>query len=385
MNTKIKNFFLVIIFLFLIIITHKIFAIECDFLPTIDYALYDKWDYSLPETGPAISTKYKIFRKQRFIPVIFLYNFKVNENSFAKVIYDLNIKNSDGKNIYKLENITALDKKIPIHNTFQIASNFLAIDFEPKHKLGKYKVEVQIFDLVGNNLTSKSFFVNLVEYEPTGNFKNINEVEKWMQSYYFTPEPEKALNALIYSLKYFAMSSEKDRDNSFNVFIAFYRNILNDNKYLISYLLEEYNKQKNIKVKNYLLFLFSKIDFDDQIFVKKLNSKEKEQYFKYKKESFPNPMIYEVTSGGDLDILWATFFATGKYAPILRLVQTLEFANFKNNPENRKYYTYQVLVWSLKANYNYYRLVKAYCDYIYKNENLSEIIKSELGNIINSK
>jgi hypothetical protein len=97
-------------------------------------------------------------------------------------------------------------------------------------------------------------------------------------------------------------------------------------------------------------------------------------------------------------MLWATFMAGGSYQPILKLIQTLEYTKFqgdlekfessKQTAEDRQKAIndaiYDSLVWSLTSNCRQHRLVKEYCIWALKYENLSNVQRGELKKILKS-
>jgi hypothetical protein len=107
----------------------------------------------------------------------------------------------------------------------------------------------------------------------------------------------------------------------------------------------------------------------------------------------------EYTTGHELDILWAEFFATGKYAPVKQIVNSLILSKYKGTlkkiesgelkPVTKEIkrqvvleLTYQSAVWSLISNCKQAPLVFQYCAFMYENEPLDEEIKIQLGMIL---
>jgi hypothetical protein len=107
----------------------------------------------------------------------------------------------------------------------------------------------------------------------------------------------------------------------------------------------------------------------------------------------------EVRSAVQLDVLWAEFLATGKYAPIRRIVDALALIKYTGTLERIKsgeikkvteaiemQANYEAIhraaVWSLHSNCKQMPLVHKYCVFMYANEDLAASVKRQLGAIL---
>jgi hypothetical protein len=154
-------------------------------------------------------------------------------------------------------------------------------------------------------------------------------------------------------------------------------------------------KTRDVKTKIYLLYLLTYANIAPVDFFNSLEGVEKETYLKIKDSSLAD--IYgTIVDASQLDMLWGTFMASGSYQPILKLIQTLEYTKYQGfldkykkseqTPEDRQNAMnnaiYNALVWSLKSNCAQHKLVRAYCEWAFQQEHLSEVQKKELKAIL---
>ena len=135
--------------------------------------------------------------------------------------------------------------------------------------------------------------------------------------------------------------------------------------------------------------------FQESEFLDLMNNEEKEAYNKIKDSGF-NDIYGEINSGTQLDMLWSTFFANGKYKPILKLIQTLDYIKYKGSIENYKNSkkteedkqnayreaVFQAAEWSLSSNCKTFELVKDYANWALYNEDLNENQRKQLKKIL---
>lgn len=213
---------------------------------------------------------------------------------------------------------------------------------------------------------------------------------KWFEKYYENPKPESALSYYLY----YSQSSLSDKESSFWPIFSVFSEIFKNNSYLLPSIVKCY-KNQDLKTKFFFLYLitYSNIGTDD--FFNSLTGDEKDAYLKIKDAPMPN--IYDTISDpSQLDMLWGTFMANGSYKPILKLIQTLDYTRFQGDLDKFKKSKqteddrqkainnaiYNSLVWSLKSNCKQHELVLSYCKWAYQYENLSEVQRGELKNIV---
>ena len=103
-----------------------------------------------------------------------------------------------------------------------------------------------------------------------------------------------------------------------------------------------------------------------------------------------------MNSGTHLDIQWATFSATGRFEPIKKIIDSLEFSKYsgavdayKNSDKTEKDREealldaiFQAARWSLMSNIEQHDLVKKYCIYSFINDKHPDDVRFWLGVIL---
>jgi hypothetical protein len=147
-----------------------------------------------------------------------------------------------------------------------------------------------------------------------------------------------------------------------------------------------------------MLYLIKYSEIAPEDFYAKLDNVPKAMLAKLNKSDLPNP-YGEIVVPAQLDMLWNIFSSNGNYAPIIKLIQTLDYVKYKGALEKFKTSAkseddkkkamgealYNSVVWSMKSNIKQHPLVKEYCEWALKNEELSATQKRELRQILKSK
>ena len=165
-----------------------------------------------------------------------------------------------------------------------------------------------------------------------------------------------------------------------------------ENKYHIDHLASRFEKATEEQQKKIILMLHW-LNMLDKI---KATPEEKAAYKAWASQVvLPDP-YGETLSGGQQDMLWAEFFATGRIRPIRKLISNLEYSKYKGSIEAYKESkkteedklnaykdaVFQSAVWSLASNCKQHALVAKYCIYLHDNGKLSANEKSLLGVIL---
>lgn len=379
-------------FLALLVLTFSQFAFCIDgiLLKTTDYSFRDKWDNTFGKTVPKIFETDVVYRGQNlFLPVISM-DFALKDGA-AKAKYSIQIKKPDQSIYMSEDNLDFIDRKIINKDYLQMSTSVVRISFTDKDVLGKYAIQVTINDLNSNKtkvITSEIELKPLVPYQDKV-FNDDNDFSRWLSEYYIQPKPTEAVAAYLYYTK----SKFSEDDKVFLSIFSEFLEITRNNTFILPQILEAFKKEDD-KCRIFLLYLLYP-NFEEKDYIHLLNDKEKGALEKVKEMKIPD--IYgEVYSGEQLDMLWSTFMGSGAYKPILKLVETLDYAKYKGDLEKYKTSSkteedkkkaiknavYDALVWSLESNSKQHELVLNYCNWILKYENLNPTQKSELEEIL---
>jgi len=376
--------------LFIIIVSH-VFAIEGLLVKTIDYSFSEKWSNNL--SIPKLTISDTVYKGQYIYLTAIAGDYQLNTENKAVVQYSINITRPDNSVYFFQENLPIIDRKLENSNNLHMSDAKLKISFEANDLFGEYKIELKIFDRVSGQSKSIKSSLILAETPPVEKFivKNQDEFTNWIGNYFKQPKPATALANYIYYSK-----SELSKDNSkfytiFSVFLEIFRN----NKFLLPQVLNSYEKQEE-KTKLFLIYLLHFSDNGATAFLENLKGTEKEYYKQIKESKLPE-LYGEIIDNSQLDMLWATFLASGSYEPVLKLIKTLDYVKYSGeiekyqNSSNKSEASrqkainntiYTALVWSLQSNCKQYDLVKGYAKWTLEYGDLNELQKEELNKIL---
>lgn len=380
--------------LFLLCLSIQVYSINGILIKTVDYSLKEKWTNTLGSTGPRITTCDTIFKGQNTYIAAIATDYEIDANSMSNILYSIKITNPDNKIYSSQENLLLSQAKVSNKNYLQMSDVVLNICFKNEDNLGTYKIDVDIIDKVSGKTKNIKGSIVLAEL-PTYNsylVKDDNHFSEWIHSYYKNPRPEYALAYYMHYIK----SDLSGDDSKFLPIFGIFLEIFKNNKFLAQQVMDCYENQ-DLRTKIFLLYLLYQSELGSDIFYKKLEGDEKATYLELKNS--PRIDIYDtILDSSQLDILWSTFFASGSYKPIFKLIQTLDYVSFHGDLEKYKESNqtekdrqnalndaiYGALIWSLKSNIRHHQLVSDYCNWAYQFGELTNIQKDELKSILDT-
>lgn len=390
-----------IFFLMLVLYIQPIYAEDSKLVLTHDKSVNDKWFRVRSEDIPFLVSVNQVFQGQDLLILLFFMQPGINANGEAKIYYDFKVTHPDGEILLEQKHVKVIDARILNKKTVRLSESIPIISL--RKEPGRYLVQVEVQDEVARTIQHHQQEIELMEYVYERYFQDENTYNIWMKGYYNNPTPEKLLDGLIF----FSNLDSKIRTKAYPAAWGFYSKALNDNPYLITNLLKLYSAQSN-DTKMMILSLLPYLEYDHSSFINQLNENEKRfytawqsRYLKYPVEGIQTKSIkFEdtVMIGSKLDMLWGTFFASGEYIHIKKLVEVLELAQYsgyfnqfkesKNTMLEEKAaldLVYQTVKWSIDSNYRQHKLVRDYCNFIYDNEELSPWVRQELMKILGRK
>ncbi len=390
------------VFLFLLVLAPDLLAVKCRINPTLLYDYADQWE-NIPKNRPPILPLVKtVVKKQYFDVHVFLWDFKAADNK-ADCTYKIKIVKPDGKVYYESKELNAYKGKLTGKTIFKVP-NSLRICFEPKDSFGKYQIKAIVYDKIGKTQASAECSMELKpmpeKYAPMKiRFNKKNKPELAM-NYYLNPEPEKLIpfflgfcqlqKELVNAKQY-----DKKRRHACNLLMAFCYYTFKNNQYLLPPLIRIV-KEQDIFYKRNLVFLLYNLNMKDKPLFEELGKEAQEFAAKLTKKS--NPFEFDKISYSEQeDILWAQFFATGKYLPIKKLSEVMrqlktnmsikKYKKLKEKTPEDKKKLYKWIVglaasWSLQTNAIQHDLVFYYCEMLYSRDIKDQFEKACLGGIL---
>lgn len=360
-------------------------------VPSLMDSDMDAW-YKVPtNSGPIIHRAYKVTQGQMFYLLIFFKGYTADKSNNLHVTYDVQVYDPSGKPTDDTgKDILAYQGPMGNPEFLILNQQFLKIVFTEKYPLGTYKIKVTAYDKVANISFTSEAAIELIPFSIGDKFKSEKEFGKWLMGYYKDPNPTKAINGVLQ----FVQLDQIWLNKNLNI-ISFFRRVFSDNSFVLKYISNNINNFSIDEKKK--LFLVVKLLRDSSLDLL-FESNNKNLYESTSELKIPDT-DGEINTAYQLDILWSEFLATGKYAPINKIVRALALSKYKGTLEKvksgeiktvtkeieRQSYleaTYQSAIWSLISNCKQMPLVFKYCVFIYENETLDEGIKMQLGTIL---
>jgi len=278
---------------------------------------------------------------------------------------------------------TQTEKKFPTH-----AENKVTLIFEPKDTAGIYTLTTTFF--IGDEKVDQHIdSIELKPFEWRGDFNDFEDFEHWMHTYYARPQIDRALTAFIY-LTPFELDKELTKNDIFtiNILRRFFTPILKNNEWLIEPFSEQYDTltaQQRLKI----LFLYAQLHEappDDEMNF----NPQALSFLKWAREQSTIP-TKPLTAGIQLDMLWAEFFASGRYKPFREIISALEYhhtfirhyeGQTLNENERQQAVLYKLARWSIEENLKEHPLLRAYTHYAWVHTSESSPIHISLGEIL---
>ncbi len=388
---------------FLACVTPDLLAVKCGINTTLLYDYTDQWNNIPKRRPPVLPLVTSVVKKQYFDVHVFLWDFKTADNK-ADCTYKIKVIKPDGKIYYESKESAAYKGVFAEKSVFR-APNNLRVCFEPQDPFGKYQIEAVIYDKIAKTEASAKCSIELKampeNYTPLKIGFNKKDKPKLVTNYYRNPQPEKLIpfflglcqlqEELVKTKKY-----DKKKQHACNLLMAFCYYTFKNNQYLIPPLLKIV-KDHDFFYKRNLVFLLHNLNTKDKLlYYKELG--EEAQKFAEKLSKTANPFEFkEIHYSEQEDILWADFFATGRYLPIKKLAEVMtqlqtnmtieKFKKIKKKTAKDKKMLYEWIValaarWSLQSNAVQHDLVFYYCETLYSRDIKDPFVKACLGGIL---
>jgi len=362
--------------------------------PSLQHENMDFWSHTPPESAPFIHTIDSVTPDQPFQLLVFAAGYALNERGNADITYDMQVYDPAGKPTEDhLTDMELFKGKANPAAPLLLSRQFAKTVFTDKYPLGSYTVKVTAHDRIADKSVAVSKTLTLEPFTMPERFKSEKAIGEWVMSYYQSPEPAKAIPAMLGVVQ----TDKKWLRRNLNV-LSFFRIVLHDNPYLVTRIAENRDQFSTEEMKRILTVLAIMDEKETEPVTKLIDGKLRDFYYQARGIQIPST-DGGITTGTQLDLLWSEFLATGAYKPIKKIVGSLALKKYsgtlkkikageldKNDPEvRRKAYldaTYGSAVWSLISNCKQLDLVYNYCIYIYQHETLDDGIKKQLYTIL---
>jgi hypothetical protein len=358
--------------------------VEARLTLSIDMSLQDRWFHSPGELGVSLAEAKSVVRGQSFAAYVFFSDLVPNDRGEVAAEYDLRVTKPSGRLHRSDERIEGHSGPKPDEPVL-LADQVLKIAFEPKDELGTYKVTLTVRDRVNGTKATVVKTIDLVEHVEGAGFADEKALDAWIQQYYRAPQPERAIAALLDAGRFGAWKDGAAAAPVFHTRTAFFQELFASNAWLFEHLLPRFDTQV-AETKPVILRLLSRSSYDAQAFAGQLKGADAETWKKVTSEARHDPLFDPVAGIGDVHTLWGTFFASGKYAPILRLCEAL--ANEETHVisddadvDGLK----KTVAESIRAQVRTQMLVKNYCSGILSSDTIQVSVRDALRKVLVAK
>lgn len=335
--------------------------------PTRQDASMDWW-YAVPaQFGPKLTLVASVAKGEYFNIVPFFKNYGVASNGEANITYDIAIVRPDGSIDEALENCDGhIGRATPPE--LIAARAVVRLCFDPEDPYGEYRINVTAYDHVANQTNTQS--AAIVQH-PFAIVKTTEEErEKLFFQYAVAPDPALALSAFLQTEHSFFNENNEPIWSA----IWFFKTIFENNEFLVPHLLAAFPGGTTKQQRDTILVLALMNRTDG---LPKLSNELRAFERAMKAGRIPDPYA-ETTTGQQLDMLWAEFFATGRIAPVEQLATALNLCSLAGTIEKIKAgeldpehpevarngmleAVFQSALWSLRSNCAQSPLLFQYC------------------------
>jgi hypothetical protein len=370
--------------------TESVHKFEVRVGPTIQYAHDDIWYHTPPETGPKFALTDKVVRHQQAYFLVTMVGPAVDVEGYSEVSYDLTIRRPDGTVSVEKKDLTAIPrgKVSPGYvNKAQAYIGFTADDSDP---LGKYTVHLVAHDLVSGGQAEWETALTVVTLEELGGPPENFDPIWWLTNYYRRPEPHLALPALM------ALSHDpasRRVPNRQGPLLGFYEQVLAENPWLAPQFKQRFATTTDDDERRLLAQVLAYVYRDDAGFARDLPEPARQAFAAVPHDKLPLPST-EPMDGGQLDVYWGRFLASGRFQPIRDLVTVVQnylpykgqleaYKNLKKKPQPPPPEVYKDVIlgtalWSLGSNAYQHELVRNYLLYLLQAKDTPPEVKPAL-------
>lgn len=377
-------------------------------LLSIDYALADKWNKSIPQAIPKLIGVTKVEKNQKYIIYLHGHDLSVDKMNSGHVQADITMSSPANMKYLEMKDCKIVSSKLS-NSGADLLHPVMECAFKPKDQFGKYKISARVRDLTDNTSETLEQELELVKFK-FDPFPNSEEAfDKWYNEYHEQPAPEKAISAFFYWLSTDIYHQDV---GDFPPVFAFFLEIFRKNAYLVPHLIELFDSQ-DARVRSFTLYALVQLKVHVAAFFNSLRDENASLYEEVTNINWNYDPYQELTSllctesdtsdeqftrpNCQLDILWGTFFASGSYEPIQRLIDVLQLQDYAEYPDKLKGNTdfslqeiqnvqlglaFQAAKFSLGKYCAQHELVRIYCSHHLNYENSPEPIKSVLESIL---
>ncbi len=378
--------------LFILMLTASSFSEPLDYMIALSRqdASLDWW-YAVPsEFTPQLSPITHVAKGEYFRIIPLFKNYGVNSNNHAHVTFDFEVVRPNGSIDEALSRCVGIDEQIETPNLLP-SHGVLNFCFDPEDPYGEYSINITAYDHVFGATNRQTAVIEHRAFV----VEEMTEADRdaLFVSYASAPDPSRALAAFLQTKRSFFTEGNEPIWSA----IWFFKTIFENNDYLIPHLLNKF-QNSSLKHQRDTILVLALMNKTDRL--PRLSGELKTIQRVMESGRIPDPYD-EITTGKQLDMLWAEYFATGTIKPIRQLVTSLNLSEHVETLEKIKSgeldtkelevyragmleATFQSALWSLRSNCKKSPLIFQYCVGILNSEELEKPAQSCLAMLLQS-
>ncbi|MEO5961486.1 MAG: hypothetical protein ABIZ49_00560 [Opitutaceae bacterium] len=365
-------------------------GLDVSLLPTTQYAHRDIFFRTPSGRGPAIAVVREIAPGQEVDLLGLVRGFAVDAGGLASVTYDLVVHLPNGKTQGAPARVVVADKVKVDPGAILFPRGVPRFKTDPGDLPGEYRFEILVRDHVSGSTVSKSATLTVTETDTPLPLPANTDPLQFMSEYYQRPRPRLALSVLT-ALSHTPFAERKADGQG--TLLGFYAQLFADNPWLMPQFEQRFIATTDANERRMLALVLAYARRDDPKLGQGLPDAAALALAEARKESLPLPSL-EPMSGGQLDLQWGTFLASGRFQPIGDLVAVVQnYLPYRGKleemklrlskpkiapPEVMKEIVFNSAVWSLGSNAHQHKLVRDYLTGIEQAKETPPEVKAQL-------
>ncbi len=368
-------------------------ALEAVVLPTVQYAHEDIWNHTPSGAPLALAATDRIAPEQRLDLLVIARRYQRDPEGRARLTYRFTLHSPNGETTQSAPELLLGDQIPAAEGALIFPREIVSFHTSLSDPDGEYQLVFEIRDHIsGRTLEQRITLCVDDSNAPLPLPRDFNPSE-FLSRYYTAPQPRFALAAVTAFSRPPARIHKAD---SVGTILGFYEQILADNPWLIPQFTARLIETSDARERRLLTLILAFAHPDDRS-LGELSVFQRQALAVARREPLPTPSSQPRT-GGQLDVLWGRFFASGRFAPILDLVSIAEsYASSATNvahlkqsgkqPDNAlalEATLHEMAAWSLGSN-AHQPLVRAYLSYLQASDRSSATAKAVAQKALNWK
>lgn len=345
---------------------------DATLFPTTQYAHAEIFFRTPPGFAPALALANEIAPGQRLDLLVVARGYAVDAEGRAHVTAELVIHRPDGSVMRPPGSITVANQAKVDPRTLLFPKDIASFNTSRGDPTGDYRFEVVVRDHIGDRTVTKSANVRVTETDAPLPLPADFDVMRFLTDYYQRPRPRLTLPALT---AFSETNYARRKAEGHGTLLGFYDQVLADNPWLVPHFTQRLTATKSESERRMLALVLVYAKRSDPKFGGDLPRAARAALTAARKETLPLPSR-EPTNGGQLDLQWGVFLASGKFEPIANLVGVVQnylphrgqLEAYKKltvkppalPPEVMKDVLLNSALWSLGSNAHQQKLVRDY-------------------------